>query len=50
MASSSKQKPITLHKNDEALKSLKKILAKKNNKFQTKHSALCKSILAEEAN
>ena len=38
-----------LHKNDEALKSLKRILAKKNNKFQDKASSLCKSIFAEEA-
>lgn len=39
----------SLHKNNEALKSLKKVLAKKNDKFQTKARDLCKSILAEEA-
>ena len=38
-----------LHRNDEALKSLKKILAKKNNKFQDKVFSLFKLILAEEA-
>ena len=38
-----------LHRNDEALKSLKRILAKKNNKFQDKAFSLCKSIFAEEA-
>ena len=39
----------TLHRNDEALKSLKRILAKKNNKFQDKALSLFKSIFAEEA-
>ena len=39
----------SLHKNNEALKSLKKVLAKKNNKFQAKASDLCKLIFAEEA-
>ena len=38
-----------LHRNDEALKSLKKILTKKNNKFRSKAFNLCKSIFAEEA-
>ena len=38
-----------LHRNDEALKSLKRILAKKNNKFQDKAFSLFKLILAEEA-
>ena len=38
-----------LHRNDEALKSLKRILAIKNNKFQDKAFSLCKSIFAEEA-
>ena len=38
-----------LHKNDAALKSLKIILAKKNNKFQDKALKLCKLIFAEEA-
>ena len=38
-----------LHRNDEALKSLKRILAKKNNKFQDKAFSLLKLILAEEA-
>ena len=38
-----------LHKNDEALKSLKKILTKKNNKYQAKASRLCKSIFTEQA-
>ena len=38
-----------LHRNDEALKSLKIILAKKNDKFQDKSLSLFKSILAEEA-
>ena len=37
-----------LHRNDEALKSLKRILAKKNNKFQDKAFSLFKLILAEE--
>jgi hypothetical protein len=38
-----------LHRNNDALKSLKKILTKKNNKFQDKSLRLCKSIFAEEA-
>ena len=38
-----------LHKNDEALKSLKKILAKKNNKFQDKALKLFKSIFSDES-
>ena len=38
-----------LRRNNEALKSLKKILAKKNNKFQDKVFSLFKLILAEEA-
>ena len=38
-----------LHRNDEALESLKRILAKKNDKFQDKSLSLFKSILAEEA-
>ena len=38
-----------LRKNDEAMKSLKKILTKKNNKYQPKAFKLCKSIFAEEA-
>ena len=38
-----------LHLNDEALKSLKRILAKKNSKFQDKAFSLFKLILAEEA-
>ena len=38
-----------LHKNDEALKSLKKILTEKNNKYQVKAFRLCKSIFAEQA-
>ena len=38
-----------LHKNDEALKSLKKILTEKNNKYQVKALSLCKSIFAEQA-
>ena len=38
-----------LHRNDEALKSLKRILSKKNNKYQDKAFSLCKSIFAEEA-
>ena len=38
-----------LHKNDEAMKSLKKILTKKKNKYQPKALQLCKSIFAEEA-
>ena len=39
----------SLHKNNEALKNLKKVLAKKSDKFQTKACDLCKSIFAEEA-
>ena len=38
-----------LHRNDDALKSLKKILTKKNNKFHAKAVQLCKSIFAEKA-
>ena len=38
-----------LRKNDEAMKSLKKIITKKNNKYQPKAFKLCKSIFAEEA-
>ena len=38
-----------LHRNDEALKSLKKILAKKNNKYQPQALSLCKSIFAAVA-
>ena len=39
----------TLHRNDEAVKSLKRILTKKNNKFQDQALSLFKSIFAEEA-
>lgn len=39
----------SLHKNNKALKSVKKVLTKKNDKFQTKAFDLCKSIFAEEA-
>ena len=39
----------SLHKNNEALKILKEVLTKKNDKFQTKACDLCKLICAEDA-
>lgn len=39
----------SLNKNNEALKSLKTILAQKDSKFKAKASSLCKTIFAKEA-